>query len=277
MTDHVAPPWLVELQARFGAMLRTPLSRRTGTLRPTPDAYPRALVDEVTHGGQRLAVYNRQYWFRLFGILAGAFPLTARLLGHWRFNEEAAAFLAEHPPRDWNVDRVPDGFASFFSTRETRTAADAALLEAVAIDEAWRSIHHSKLLPVWRLGPKDASRLVGGRLLPSPSVLFVEEHWPLVDLRGRVVEDESEDAVPLPPSLDVAQSWAVVRRPNGVGAMRLEPLEALLFALLREHPVDRALAELEARCAAEERSELPQRARGWLMRSVELGFWRGLQ
>ena len=55
-------------------MLRTPLSRSTGTLRAETSAYPEALLAQAKPGRQlsqaeRLAVYNRQYWFRLFTLL----------------------------------------------------------------------------------------------------------------------------------------------------------------------------------------------------------------
>jgi hypothetical protein len=287
--------WLGEFQAHFGAMLRTPLDRSRGTLHSSLDAYPRELerialsnVDadghgKVPSGRHRLAVYNRQYWFRLFGVLAGAFPLTARLLGHWRFNGHAARFLGQHPPCSYFIDHVSNGFADFLCA--TVTTADGAescldldaLREGVRIDDAWRMAHYAPLPIPWRLTAAEAPRLVTSRLRHSPAVHLVDETWPLVDLRGRVVEEDGEDPVPLPPRHGTRKAWAIVRRPNGVGALPLEPLEDSLFQLLRRHRVDEALAELEARCPAEQLSELPQKARFWLMRSVELGFWLGLE
>jgi hypothetical protein len=97
VSAHEVPPWLADFQARFGDTLRTPLDRTSGTLTATPATYDAALVAEV--GSERLAVYNRQYWLRLFGVLHDAFPLTARLVGYWAFNEHAGAYLAAQPPR----------------------------------------------------------------------------------------------------------------------------------------------------------------------------------
>jgi hypothetical protein len=288
------PGWLAEFQAHFGAMLRTPLDRSRGTLRATPEAYPRELAratrphpgarhhEQAQGGAERLAVYNRQYWFRLFGVLAGAFPLTARLLGHWRFNGHAARFLEEHPPRSYFIDHVSNGFADFLCATLTTTdvaglrLAPEALIDGVRIDDAWRMAHYAPLPITWRLTPAEAPRLLSSRLRPSPAVHLVAESWPLVDLRGRVVEEDEEDPVPVPSRHDTRRAWAIVRRPNGVGALPLEPMESVLFELLRRHRVDHALAQLEARCPAEVLSELPHKARLWLMRSVELGFWTGL-
>ncbi|MFO0739795.1 MAG: DNA-binding domain-containing protein [Labilithrix sp.] len=280
-----APGWLADFQAQFGAMLRTPLDRTTGHLRVETGRYPTELVRLVpavtkVSGDQRLATYNRQYWYRLFGLLAAAFPLTARLVGHWRFNEHAASFLAAHPPRSYLIDHVADGFAEFFA-KTVRPAhlrglrlEPAALVEAVHIDDAWRVVHAVALPSVWRLGPSDAPRVLTSRLRPSPVVRLIEESWPLVDLRGQVVDDDGESPVALPAPR--RKAWAIVRRPNGVGALPLEPLEAVLFGLLRDRSVADALSELEARCPPEDRGSLPERARSWLMRSVELGFWLGL-
>lgn len=292
MSVRPAPAWLVDFQKSFGAMVRTPLDRGSGTLRARSTNYPpeleRRTLPGPDAGGRRLssaetlAVYNRQYWFRLFGIVAGAFPLTARLLGHWRFNGFVARWLGDHPPRHWNIDRVPDGFEDFLAHSsaedvESGLGVDrAALLEAARIDETWRTIHRAALVPGWRLPHADGERLAAGRLRASPAVRFIEESWPLVDLRGRVVEEDGEQPVPLPPRLARVQSWAIVRRKAGVGALPLDPLEARLFALLREHPVGDALAMLETSCPDDDRTTLPAKARGWLARSVELDFWTGL-
>ena len=97
MTARSAPDWLVELQGRFGAVIRTPLDRSSGALRATVSANAPAALDDSLDGprrpaAERLAVYNRQYWFRLFGVMQTAFPLTARLLGHWHSTTTRRAF-----------------------------------------------------------------------------------------------------------------------------------------------------------------------------------------
>jgi hypothetical protein len=57
---------LLDLQARFGAMLRTPLDRSSGELRAETSAYDAALTEavlptETLSAAERLAVYHRQY------------------------------------------------------------------------------------------------------------------------------------------------------------------------------------------------------------------------
>ena len=101
-----APPWLEDFQSRFGTVVRAPLDRATGTLVARVETYDPTMVEASIDGptttrAERLAVYNRQYWFRLFGVLHSAFPLVCRLLGHWTFNGYAGRYLEAHPPRGW--------------------------------------------------------------------------------------------------------------------------------------------------------------------------------
>jgi hypothetical protein len=286
-----APAWLSEFQALFGQALRAPLDAKTGTFRASPSRYPEGIRRASLGSGpvsadERLAVYNRQYWFRLFGVLQSAFPLTARLVGHFRFNGMASDFLALHPPRTWNIDDTPDGFEGFLSqtvpasgVRLPRSEVNVerrSLLEGAAIDAAWRRVFSAPQVSAYRPSAEDASRLLESRLVPSDTVAIFGEHRPLLDLRRRLGEHPGEGPVPLPPELPRPAWWALVRKPGGIGQLRLEPNEARLFILLRSQPVGHALALLESECSEADRAALPGRARAWLARSVELDFWSGL-
>jgi len=277
------PAWLAELQARFGDVIRTPLDRSSGTLTATPRAYDARVVGDVRDapgvpGAERLAVYNRQYWFRLFEALHGAFPLTARLLGHWSLNDYAARFLLACPPRTWDIDCAADGFEAFFAVALERdgVAERAALTEAARIDAAWRDVFRAPMPPPFRPSAADASNLLDARLTPSPAVAMLEEHYPFLELRKRLLGDPAETRVPLPSPLPSARWWALVRRDEGTLQLPLEEREARLFTLLGAFTVRDALASLERTCSEEERAPLPGKTRAWLARGVELGFWTGI-
>lgn len=286
-----APDWLAPFQARFSAMLRTPLARETGTLRAPSEKYGAVVRSEAlpgprVPGHERLAVYNRQYWFRLFGVIQSAYPLTARLLGYWLFNEHATHFVVENPPRSWDIDRVPDAFEEFLSRRLGRKPVrvpgsklvvdPAALREAARMDAEWRRVFFAPAVTPYRPTPEDGARLLDSRLVPSPGVSIFEEHWPLLELRRRVVAVPGESAIPLPSKLAESQWWALVRKPGGIGQLPLATREAQLFLLLRAHTIREALARLESSCTDSEAGELPAKAQAWLARSVELDFWIGL-
>ena len=269
----VTPAWLAELQARFGEALRTPLDRTSGTLTATPAEYAPELVDDVTSAA-RLAVYNRQYWFRLFTVLQDAFPLTARLLGFWSFNEHAARYLDAHPPRGWDLDQVPDDFASFLAAGEDGLLPmPPVVIEAARLDAAWRDVFRAPHVTPLRPTADDAARLLEMRLVRSPAVAFVCERFPLFELRRSILLDPTISRVDAPAPLPAPRHWALVHRDEGTLQLPLEPREAQLFALLTEHPVAEALARIERACSAAERASLPQRTRTWLARSVEESFW----
>jgi hypothetical protein len=275
-----APPdWLAEMQARFGAAIRTPLDRATGTLRATPAAYGDA-IEDVLQGERRIAVYNRQYWFRLFGVLQSAFPLTTRLFGHWAFNEHAARFLLEHPPRGWDVDRAPDGFDDFLErTLDASIEHRDAFLEAARIDAAARSVSRAPDVAPFRPSQADAARLLDARLEPSPATAIVVEQWPLVEMRNLLLNakaSDDESPLPLPARLEGPRWIALVREPSGIRHLALEPREGELLDLLRRHTVRDALGRLELACSEDERRDLPARTQSWLARSVAHAMWVGL-
>jgi hypothetical protein len=279
-----APRWLADFQARFGDVIRTPLDRTGGTLAATTAAYdPGIVVDTLDSptgtGADRLAVYNRQYWFRLFDVVQRAFPLTSRLVGYWVFNDYVARYLRVRLPRGWELDCVADGFAAFVEdTFECEDPAKrCAWVEAACIDDAWRTVFRAPEIPPFRPSATHASRLLDARLVPSPAWRIVREHRPLLELRKRLLHDSSQDCVEVPPLLPRARWWALVRRDQGILHISLEPREAELLVLLGETSVRDALARVERECAPEERALLPAQARGWLARSVELDFWSGVR
>jgi hypothetical protein len=281
---RAAPPWLEDFQTRFGDVLRTPLARDTGTLSATPDRYDSETVAGTLDGvgttsAERLAVYNRQYWFRLFGVLHGAFPLTCRLMGYWTFNGYAARYLLAHPPRGWDVDAVAEDFVTFFGREidEPAVREREAYVEAAGIDAAYRDVFRAPPVTPFRPSAEDAAHLLDARLIESPAVAIIEEHSALLDLRRTLLNDASERRVPLPPPWPLPRSVALLRTEEGTGEMPLEAREAELLRLLRGHPVRDAVAILERACPPEDRAELPSKTRAWLARSVQHGWWTGMR
>ncbi len=281
MSPRPAPPWLGELQARFGAVLRTPLDRSTGTLRASIDAFPPDAIDDAVdgpHGAapQRLAVYHRQYWFRLFGVMQSAFPLTARLFGHWHFNGVVTGYVLAHAPRSWDIDRVPDGFAPYLRSVALAETQREALLEAADLDATWRALFRAPTVAPYHPGADDAARLLEARLVPSPATAVVVLRWPWLELKRALASAPGESIVAVPALLAEPRAWALLREPGGIRQLLLEPREAQLLLALGRVTVGAALAEVEAACPPEERQALPSRARQWLARSVERGMWSGL-
>jgi Putative DNA-binding domain len=290
-----SPAWLLELQASFGEMLRSPLDRSTGSLRANNAAYPASLVRAARpaggqSGGERLAVYNRQYWFRLFTVLQRAFPLTSRLIGFWHFNEHAADFLLAHPPRGWDLDRVGAGFADFLSQALSKpvvgseassrhSIAPEALLEAARLDDAYHAVFRAPDVELYAPSSDDAGRLLHARLRFSPAAALLTEHWPLADMRRTALAAPEERTIKLEPRLSTARHWLLRRDGLKLQLAPLEPRELQLLTLLSQSTVGTALAQLEHACetsgSAQELLKLPANAQKWLARSVQLGVWVG--
>ncbi|MCX5741375.1 MAG: putative DNA-binding domain-containing protein, partial [Proteobacteria bacterium] len=240
---------LAELQRQFGEMLRAPLDRSSGTLRAIPDRYDPALRAAVVgDGGARLAVYHRQYWFRLFGVLQQAYRLATALLGPWAFNDLAARFLVAHPPSGHDLGRVVDGFEAFVAgdaiTRST--VPREALIEAVRIDDAFRAVFAAPDAAPVVLTPADAARLLGARLRSAPAFALIDETWPLIALRDALPITPSERVVALPPPHDQGRrTWAICRGADGQRVLPLSAAHAALLRLLEMYPLGEALARLE--------------------------------
>ncbi len=275
-----APGWLADFQAAFGTMLRTPLDRASGTLTAAvaqydPHLCAQALDGPLVSGAERLAVYNRQYWFRLLSVLHSGFPLTARLMGYWELNAVASKYLLAHPPRGWDIEQIADGFPAFFEDAlgESEPALRLALIESVRIDAAYREVFRAASLPPYRPSASEAADLLGGHLAAHPALRLVEEHRALLALRTTLLGSSNRATAELPPLLARPQAWAIVRREAGIAHIPLEAREAELIMLLGKHAVGEALERLESSCPVQERGNLPEQVRVWLARSIQLGFW----
>jgi hypothetical protein len=138
-----APAWLEQFEAQFSQMLRTPLDRSSGTLRAQCEAYGPDICAAAREGGrldprQRLAIYNRQYWFRLFGAFQHEFPATTALLGAWHFSALAGRFLEESPPQHHDLGRAADGFARSLEQQLSAAGGVAQLYAAAGLARGFR-------------------------------------------------------------------------------------------------------------------------------------------
>jgi hypothetical protein len=276
-------------------MLRVPLDRGSGTLRATPAAYVQALCAEALpagelHGAERLATYNRQYWFRLFGVLQREHRLTNALLGAWVFNELAARFVIAQPPRGHDLGSVADGFASFLSTAlvgrtvalgpGVRSVPSEAVLQAARIDQGFRQAFWAPAeAPLTTAAYERVGAALGqSRLRAALSLTIVQEDWDLLSLRKELSATPEERPRPLPPNHPKGPRWAAIHRVGPKAeVVALAPLQGRLMQLLDRQPLADALAALEAECPPSEKAQLAEHVRGWLAGGVRLGFWTGIE
>lgn len=285
-----SPEWLRELQARFSDLLRTPLDRSSGSLRANIEAYDAefvaaALPSPTLSSAERLAIYHRQYWFRLFTTLQGLYPLTAKLVGYWRFNQFAAQHLAMRPPRGIDIEDIGADFELSLAEQlpeherlvlDSRPALEAAaVLDAAHVDAAFHRVGRTPPTEPFLPGPADSARFADSCLRLSPSVALIHERWPLSELRAGLLERRDDQPIQLADRWQTARHWLLSSQSSKLGLLPLEPREAQLFGLLQRVPLAQALGQLEAEVPAAERGLLPERTQAWLARSMRMGVWVG--
>lgn len=273
------------MQRCIGEVLRHPLSRGSGTLCSSVEAIATPFQHEFVSdaradASERLAIYNRQYWFRLFSVMQQEFPLVAHLLGHWEFNAWVSDYLESAPPTAIDIAGSGDGFVEFVRTESQRRIQSPApsiplVQQAAEIDEAFRRIFRAPAVTPWRPDPSETARLGQVRLRAASNIAFVREEWPLVELREALDPDDECPFTPFEP-LALANHWAVIRTLSGVGRVALEDAEYALFKAIQRVPLHAALPAMEVDLSESDRSRLPSRVNAWLARSTKLGFWCGL-
>lgn len=214
-----------------------------GTAMDNEAAFARALLDaeaavpegiEGREGGgaeRRFAVYRNNVHASLVDVLAGRFPVSAKLVGDAFFRAMARIYVAKTPPDSAVLLRYGGGFADFVAGFPP--AAPVPYLADVArLEWAWHGAYHAadaEPLPQEALAalvPR-AERLA---LTLHPSLRLVRSNYPLVTIWERAARDGGDEPVRLPaggqdalvlrPALEVE----VRRLPEG-GAVFIQALQ----------------------------------------------------
>jgi hypothetical protein len=96
-------PKLADTQRWFSGLVMRPLNADNHMRIPGEDGRALAEIDSIIAPNEklsafeRLEVYNRQYWFRLFEALDADFPALIKLIGDGHFRQLAEAYLTDCP------------------------------------------------------------------------------------------------------------------------------------------------------------------------------------
>ena len=113
---------LLEIQRRVAAAVMHPLTReetmprrrRDGTSNPAEaDAIIRP-NDRLT-SFERLEIYNRQYWFRLYSCFEDDFPGLQAILGRTKFNALMRAYLTDCPSQSFTLRNLGSRLESWLT------------------------------------------------------------------------------------------------------------------------------------------------------------------
>ncbi len=180
---------LRRLQRLAGAVIMNPLARDWRMQRRwIDDRDMREVTAEFIKPNDRLTslerieIYNKQYWFRIFDSLIDDFPGLKIVLGHANFMKLARAYLTAHPSRSYTLRNLGSRLISFMEKHprllgaRKQLALDMARFEwaqIVAFDGPARPP-----VGVDDLLGKPAAKL---RLAIQPYVTLLELKYPLDD------------------------------------------------------------------------------------------------
>jgi len=160
---------LAELERYFA-------SAATSGSGPLPELDRVFLGSEQLSARERLAIYNRGYFYRLLEALAAVFSQTKRLLGDPDFERLGLAYLAQHPSEHPAVERVGRSFCEFLR----RGAADATVVGLASLEWARLcALVAPNPSSVARVSTIDPSGFPRARLGFVPSL-----HWLRIDPRA---------------------------------------------------------------------------------------------
>lgn len=278
--EPLPPPQLSAVQQAFASAMRTPFEFHDDRddVRITTSAYPASIVAEMVArpplgGAERLAVYNRQYWYRLFSVLQEEYPLLCRLLAVERFNRMASAFLHRHPSRSPLLRDLSQALPDFlvadpvWADPMLAECAQLEWLRIVAFDAADRPVLDADLAQ--QLGER---RLLHEPLAFQPHCALFEEHHALVELR-RALDRDVAAPLALPPREEHA-CWVLWRSAQGPRAERVAEVAFGLLRRLRDGvPLADACAQLDASVSAEARAQLAESLGGWFASWRDRGWF----
>src|SRR5260370_40825636 len=129
---------LLELQRRMASAVMEPLTRLETMRKVRRDGVgmereaaafikPNASLSSL----ERLEIYNRQYWFRLYSSFEDDFPGLLAVLGRKRFERVMRAYLDARPSTSYTLRDLGSRLHSFLLEREELTAPVSRLAQDV--------------------------------------------------------------------------------------------------------------------------------------------------
>ncbi|WP_446742808.1 HvfC/BufC family peptide modification chaperone [Silvibacterium acidisoli] len=188
---------LLELQRRVAAAVMQPLTRAETMPRKQPDGRlnrteAEAMIkpnDRLT-SFDRLEIYNRQYWFRLYSCFEEDFPGVKAIIGSTRFDKLMRAYLTERPSTSFSLRNLGSKLDKWLNENPEHLGPRPQL----ALDMARLEWAHIDAFDSAQLPPIDADELASineqSILKLQPFLRVLELNYPVDDL---LIELRSEN------------------------------------------------------------------------------------
>jgi hypothetical protein len=289
---------LQDLQKLTASVIMQPLSRGF----KSPRNFTDGRLNEIVAGGfikandrltpfERIAIYNKQYWYRLIDILYEDYPGVLAILGRLKFNRLIQRYLAQYPSRSFTLRDLGGHIAPFVAEHpdlvpktKLKLIQEMAAFEwaqVVAFDEPG----NPPLTIDDLLGKNPANLKMGVQAY----VTLLHLHWPLDDftiqLKRSSLRGEASNAVDAPTSKATAKVnvpapqeifVAVHRLNNDLYYKRMDREAYLLLTQLRAGKTLAAAVDATIKQSAESADWVSQ-IQAWFKSWTEMGWFYKLQ
>jgi len=199
--------------------------------------------DRRLSASDRLAIYNRGYFYRLLDALASVFDRTQSVLGNAEFERLGLAYLSQYPSEHPAVERVGRFFPDYLRAR----AAAPAIVDLASLEWA-------RLCALVAANPSNVATVesVEPSSFPRARLRFVPAlHWLELDPAALSAFDDAGAG----PSSGAAPACpvAIWRRQHAVVHQALDALEwQALLSAARGDPLSRVCAAFDSGSPADD-------------------------
>lgn len=192
---------LLTLQKRMAAAVMEPLTRSETTRKIRRDGVrmKREAADFIKPNAsltslERLEIYNRQYWFRLYASFEDDFPGLLAVLGRKQFERVMRAYLDTHPSTSFTLRDLGSQLCSFLANHRELTAPKSLLAENVVRLE-WAHIEAYDGATVSPPTPEFLAAITDETVLHlQPCIRLLDLSYPVDELLIAVRQHEGRNA-----------------------------------------------------------------------------------
>jgi hypothetical protein len=180
---------LLEIQRRVAAAIMHPLTQQETMPRKRKDgASNKSEADDIIKPNDRLSsferleIYNRQYWFRLYSSFEEDFPGLMAVIGHKKFDALTRAYLTDFPSRSFSLRNLGSQLEHWLLTHGEYIAPRSNLaLDMVRIEWAHIEAFDSAANPL--IDADDLAEIHdGSQLHLQPYLRVLKLRYPVDDL-----------------------------------------------------------------------------------------------
>ena len=192
---------LLDIQRRMAAAVMHPLTRaETMPRRRRDGASNSAEADAIIRPNdrltsfERLEIYNRQYWFRLYGCFEEDFPGLQAIVGRAKFDAFTRAYLTECPSQSFTLRNLGSRLESWLGEHPEFIQPHAALaLDMIRLEWAHIEAFDSEERP--RLSAQDLAAIGENSTLSlQPYLRLLALQYPVEDLLLKVRTENGSSA-----------------------------------------------------------------------------------